>query len=61
MDGSGYDLDQGRFSGAVFPEECVHFALFERDRKIVERDDAGIGLGDVIESQDCFAHCGYLI
>ena len=45
----GHNLDQGRFAGAVFAEQRADFALVEREIDILERLDAAISLGDMLD------------
>ena len=41
------DLDERRFSGAVFSKQCVNFAGADIKANIVEHADANERLGDV--------------
>ena len=44
-DRAGATLDEGRFSGAVFPDKGMRFTPDKIDADILQRDDAGVFFG----------------
>ena len=52
LKGSGQDLDQGRFSGAIFADESVDLAGMNVERDTLEGTDAGERLRDAVGSED---------
>ena len=48
---AGQDLHQGRFPGAVFAHEDVDLAVVDVETDVVQREGAGVDLGDVLRSE----------
>ena len=53
---AGDDLDERRFSGAVFPHQRVNLALSQLELHVVQSRDTGEPLGDVFQFQDNVIH-----
>ena len=55
-DDAAQDLHQRALAGAVLADQTKDFAGFEPQRDVVEREDAGVALGDALELEQRGGH-----
>src|SRR4026209_1345068 len=54
--GTGHDLDQGGFPGAVLADQRVHFARAEVERHAIEGAKSSKGLADIASVEEQSGH-----
>jgi len=49
---TGHDFDERRLARAVLAEETMHFAAAQIEARLIQRDDAGVALGNLAKGQN---------